>query len=247
LESELFGHEKGAFTGAMGQKEGKFEVVRDGTLFLDEIGDISSNTQTKLLRVLDDGEFERVGSNRTLRMSARIIAATNRDMAEAVRAGSFREDLYYRLRVFSVHIPPLRERKEDIPLLVRHFVDMSSQELNKQIKGVDPGAMELLLTYNWPGNVRELENAIKSAAVSCRGDVILPEHLPPGMTRVSQEPGYGERFGSGAPSPYKEITEYVDKLLVEMALRRADRNQVKAAELLGISRTTLRKKTGESN
>jgi len=253
LESELFGHEKGAFTGAVGQKQGKFEVVRDGTLFLDEIGDISPNTQTKLLRVLDDGEFERVGSNKTLKMSARIIAATNRDLVRAVRAGRFREDLYYRLRVFSIHIPPLRERKEDIPLLSAFFVDMSNQELSKQIRGVDPGAMELLLTYNWPGNVRELENAIKSAAVSCRGDVILSEHLPQGITRTSQEPGcaaleaalgeiFREKVRSGASNPFKEITEYVDELLVEMALQQADQNQVKAAALLGISRTTLRKK-----
>jgi len=253
LESELFGHEKGAFTGAVGQKQGKFEVVRDGTLFLDEIGDISPKTQTKLLRVLDDGEFERVGSNKTLKMSARIIAATNRDLVRAVRAGRFREDLYYRLRVFSIHIPPLRERKEDIPLLSAFFVDMSNQELSKQIRGVDPGAMELLLTYNWPGNVRELENAIKSAAVSCRGDVILSEHLPQGITRTSQEPGcaaleaalgeiFREKVRSGASNPFKEITEYVDELLVEMALQQADQNQVKAAALLGISRTTLRKK-----
>jgi len=253
LESELFGHEKGAFTGAVGQKQGKFEVVRDGTLFLDEIGDISPNTQTKLLRVLDDGEFERVGSNKTLKMSARIIAATNRDLVRAVRAGRFREDLYYRLRVFSIHIPPLRERKEDIPLLSAFFVDMSNQELSKQIRGVDPGTMELLLTYNWPGNVRELENAIKSAAVSCRGDVILSEHLPQGITRTSQEPGcagleaalgeiFREKVRSGASNPFKEITEYVDELLVEMALQQADQNQVKAAALLGISRTTLRKK-----
>jgi len=253
LESELFGHEKGAFTGAVSEKQGKFEVVRDGTLFLDEIGDISHNTQTKLLRVLDDGEFERVGSNKTLRMSARIIAATNRDLTAVVKAGRFREDLYYRLRVFSIHIPPLREHKEDIPLLIRHFVDMSNRELNRQIKGIDPGAMELLLTHNWPGNVRELENVIKSAAVLCRGGVILPEHLPAGITRGSQEPAYAdleaalgeilrEKIGSGASSSYKEITEYVDRFLVEMALQQADQNQVKAAALLGISRTTLRKK-----
>jgi nitrogen regulation protein NR(I) len=253
LESELFGHEKGAFTGAVNQKQGKFEIVQDGTLFLDEVGDISPNTQTKLLRVLDHGEFERVGSNKTLKMSARIIAATNRNLAEATQEGLFREDLYYRLRVFSIHIPPLRERKEDIPLLVRHFVDMSNQELRKQIKGVDSGAMDLLLAHNWPGNVRELENVIKSAAVLCRGDVILPEHLPSRLTRVPQGPGYAalesalekilrEKTESGSPEPYKEITEYVESLLVKKVLQQVDQNQVKAAELLGISRTTLRKK-----
>lgn len=253
LESELFGHEKGAFTGAIGQKQGKFEVVQDGTLFLDEIGDISPNIQTKLLRVLDDREFERVGSNKTLRMSARIIAATNTDMARAVQTRRFREDLYYRLKVVSIHIPPLRERKEDISLLVRHFVDMSNQELNRQVKGIDPRAMELLVDHDWPGNVRELENVIKSAAVLCRGDVILPEYLPQRITRISQEPGYAaleaavgetlrEKIRSGTLKPYDEITEYVDRLLVEMALQQADQNQVKAAEMLGISRTTLRKK-----
>ncbi len=253
LESELFGHEKGAFTGAISQKQGKFEIVQDGTLFLDEVGDISPSTQTKLLRVLDHGEFERVGSNKILNMSGRIIAATNRNLAEATQEGHFREDLYYRLRVFSIHIPPLRERKEDIPLLVRHFVDISNQELNKQIKGVDSGAMDLLLAHDWPGNVRELENAIKSAAVLCRGDVILPEHLPSRLTRVSQEPGYAgleaalekilrEKTESGSPEPYKEITEYVEGLLVKKVLQQVDQNQVKASKLLGISRTTLRKK-----
>jgi nitrogen regulation protein NR(I) len=253
LESELFGHEKGAFTGAISQKQGKFEIVQDGTLFLDEVGDISPSTQTKLLRVLDHGEFERVGSNKTLKMSARIIAATNRNLAEATQERHFREDLYYRLRVFSIHIPPLRERKEDIPLLVRHFVDMSNQELRKQIKGVDSGAMDLLLAHNWPGNVRELENVIKSAAVLCRGDVILPEHLPSRLTLVPQGPGYAaleaalekilrEKTESGSPEPYKEITEYIESLLVKKVLQQVDQNQVKAAELLGISRTTLRKK-----
>ena len=253
LESELFGHEKGAFTGAISQKQGKFEIVKDGTLFLDEVGDISPSTQTKLLRVLDHGEFERVGSNKTLKMSARIIAATNRNLAEATQEGHFREDLYYRLRVFSVHIPSLRERKEDIPLLVRHFVDMSNQELSKQIKGVDSGAMDLLLAHDWPGNVRELENVIKSAAVLCRGDVILQEHLPSRLTLVPQGPGYAaleaalekilrEKTESGSLEPYKEITEYVESLLVKKVLQQVDQNQVKAAELLGISRTTLRKK-----
>jgi len=254
LESELFGHEKGAFTGAVSQKQGKFEIVQDGTLFLDEIGDISPNTQTKLLRVLDYREFERVGSNDTLKMSARIIAATNKDMNTAVQKGNFREDLYYRLKVFSIYISPLRQRKDDIPLLVRHFVGTANQELNRQIKEVDPKAMELLLMYNWPGNVRELENTIKSAAVSCREDVIRPEHLPSRITRISFEQGYAaleaalgeilkEKIQSGAASPYEEITAYVDRFLVETGLQHAG-NQVKAAELLGISRTTLRKKIG---
>ena len=253
LESELFGHEKGAFTGATDQKQGKFEVVQDGTLFLDEIGDVSLNMQTRLLRVLDAREFERVGGNAALKMPARIIAATNRNMATAVEEELFRKDLYYRLKVFSIHIPPLRKRKEDIPLLVRHFVGMSNHELNRKIKGVGPGAMELLLSHNWPGNVRELENVIKSAAVLCRGDVILPEHLSPKLTQTAQKSAYialesalkdmlRESIHSGVPNPYDQITEYVDKFLVEIGLQQTGQNQLKAANLLGISRTTLRKK-----
>jgi len=253
LESELFGHEKGAFTGATSQKRGKFEAVQDGTLFLDEVGDISPNTQTKLLRILDSREFERVGGNQTLKMPARIIAATNRKMVEAVEAGRFRDDLYYRLKVVSIHIPPLRERKADIPLLVRHFVDVSNNEFNGLIKGIDPGAMELLTSHDFPGNVRELENIIKSAAVLARGGVILPEHLPSGIAKSAQSAGYpalkavletmlNEKIESGASNPYDEVTEYVDSFLVEMGLQLADQNQVKAADLLGISRTTLRNK-----
>jgi len=252
LESELFGHEKGSFTGAISQKQGKFEIVQDGTILLDEIGDISPNIQTKLLRVLDGRQFERVGSNTPLRMDARIIALTNKDLARAVQAGSFRADLYYRLRVFSIYIPPLRERKEDILLLVRHFVEMSSDELNKK-RVLDPATMDLLLAYDWPGNVRELENVIKSAAVLCKGDVILPEHLPANIKQISHSIGYTaletalsealrEKIRSGISNPYDEITEYVGNFLVDMALQQSDQNQVKAAELLGISRTTLRKK-----
>jgi nitrogen regulation protein NR(I) len=253
LESELFGHEKGAFTGAISRKQGKFEAAIDGTIFLDEIGDISHNVQTKLLRVLDDREYERVGSNETLKMSARIIAATNTDLVEAVKAGKFRDDLYYRLKVVSIHIPPIRERKDDIPLLVRYFIDMAAQELNKQIKGTDPGTMEILMAYDWPGNVRELENVIKSAAVICRGDVILPEHLPSRLTKKTLGSEYSAleevlggllraKIQSGSKSPYNDITEFVDKFLVETILQQVDQNQVKAANLLGISRTTLRKK-----
>lgn len=258
LESELFGHEKGSFTGAINQKQGKLEIVQDGTLFLDEIGDISPHIQSKLLRVMDDKEFERVGSNETLKMNARIIAATNRDIDKAVKDGLFRADLYYRLKVVSIRIPPLRERKDDIPLLVRHFIEMSNDKLNKDIKGVDPSAMELLLEYDWLGNVRELENIIKSATVICKGDVILPEHLPSSLIRLSRNPAFTmiesavaeafrEKLKSGSPKPYDEIAEHVANFLVEMALKQSDQNQVKAAELLGISRTTLRKRMKNSN
>jgi len=253
LESELFGHEKGAFTGAISRKQGKFEIANEGTIFLDEIGNISSNVQTKLLRVLDDKEFERVGSNETLKVSARIITATNTNLSEAVKSGKFRDDLYYRLKVFSIYIPPLRERKEDIPILVEHFIDISGQELNKKIKGVDPEAMKILMAYDWPGNIRELENFIKSATVLCRGDVILPEHLPPRLIGKTDKSEYSalekvlndllrEKIRSASKSPYNDITEFVDKYLIETVLQQVDQNQVKAANILGISRTTLRKK-----
>lgn len=254
LESELFGHEKGAFTGAITSKQGKFEIAQDGTIFLDEIGDISYKMQTKLLRVLDDRTFERVGSNRKLNMNARIIASTNKDLDMAVRNGEFRADLYYRLRVVSIFIPPLRERKEDIPILVQHFLEKSNESMSKQIKGIDPKAMKILMEYNWPGNVRELENMIKSASALCKGDIILPEHLPINANgTLYQSSRYAaidlaleelleEKLRSGSTRPYDEITEYVSRFLVDTVMRKVDQNQVKAASILGISRTTLRRK-----
>jgi nitrogen regulation protein NR(I) len=257
LESELFGHEKGSFTGAVIQKQGKFEVVQNGTILLDEIGDISPKMQTRLLRVLDKREFERVGSNRTLKMDARIIASTNRNLSEEVRSGNFRTDLYYRLRVMHIHIPSLRERKEDIPLLVRHFIEIANENLGKHVKDLDNGVMELLMAYDWQGNVRELENIIKSGAVLCKGDVILPEHLPESIKRFPARSSdyvaldsaiaiaFMEKVKSGSHNPYDEITEYVGSFLVQMALDQVEQNQVKAANILGISRTTLRKKMKE--
>jgi len=257
LESELFGHDKGSFTGAIIQKQGKFEVVQDGTILLDEIGDISPNMQTRLLRILDKREYERVGSNKPLRMDARIIALTNRDLSAEVKAGNFRADLYYRLRVMYIHIPPLRERKDDIPLLVRYFIDISNENLGKHIKDVNDMVMDILIAYDWRGNVRELENIIKSAVVLCKGDIILPEYLPDSMKEYpSQTSSYSvldsainnsfvEKIRSGSRNPYDEITEHVSSYLVQMALGQSDQNQVKAASILGISRTTLRKKMKE--
>ena len=257
LESELFGHDKGSFTGAIIQKQGKFEVVQDGTILLDEIGDISPNMQTRLLRILDKREYERVGSNKPLKMNARIIALTNRDLSAEVKAGNFRADLYYRLRVMYIHIPPLRERKEDIPLLVRYFIDMSNENLGKHIKDVNDRVMDILMDYDWRGNVRELENIIKSAVVLCKGDIILPEYLPDSIKESpSQTSSYSvldsainssfvEKIRSGSRNPYDEITEHVSNYLVQMALGQSDQNQVKAASILGISRTTLRKKMKE--
>lgn len=178
LESELFGHEKGAFTGAIKRRTGRFEAAHRGTLFLDEIGDISPAMQVKLLRVLQSGEFERVGGEETLKVSVRVVAATNKDLQKEVREGRFREDLYYRLRVFPIIIPPLRERTEDIPLLTRHFVNKFSAGTGRLIRGLDREAMQLMRNYRWPGNVRELENAVEYAFVVCQSDLIGSDDLP---------------------------------------------------------------------
>ena len=257
LESELFGHEKGSFTGAVIQKQGKFEVAQDGTILLDEIGDISLKLQTKLLRVLDKREFERVGSNRPLKMNARIIASTNKDLSLEVQSSNFRSDLYYRLRVMYIKIPPLRERKDDIPLLVRHFIEMANESLGKKIIGVDDDVMDVLLEYDWSGNVRELENAIKSAAVLCKGDLILPEHLPSSIKRIEHSSSVYhsldsaiadvlmQKIQSGSTNPYDEIIDHVGSFIIKTTLDQYKQNQVKAASVLGISRTTLRKKMKE--
>lgn len=253
LESELFGHEKGAFTGAVSTKLGKFEVAGEGTIFLDEIGDISHKMQTQLLRVLDNKTFERVGSNKPQIVRARIIASTNKDLEKAVKDGSFRADLYYRLKVFSIYIPPLRERKEDIPLLVQHFIRMYNEKFGKQIEGVDDRVMRILMEHDWEGNVRELENLIKSAMIVCKGNLILPEHIPLNKHRIDLGEYYPdlnkaldrvlqEKINSGSSKPYDEITEYVQSYIVNKTIERYENNQVKAASVLGISRTTLRKK-----
>lgn len=253
LESELFGHEKGSFTGAVIQKQGKFEIAQDGTILLDEIGDISPKLQTKLLRVLDKREFERVGGNRPLKMNARIIASTNKDLFLEVQSGNFRSDLYYRLKVMYIKIPPLRERKDDIPLLVRHFIQMANESLGKKIIGVDDNVMQVLLDYDWTGNVRELENAIKSAAVLCKGDLILLEHLPSNIRKVQSSSIYEslelavtdvlmQKIQSGSKNPYDDIIDHIGSFIVKKTLEKYNQNQVKAASVLGISRTTLRKK-----
>jgi transcriptional regulator with GAF, ATPase, and Fis domain len=172
IESELFGHEKGAFTGAYKLKVGRFELAHQGTIFLDEIGELPLNLQTKLLRVLQEGEFQRLGNPNTIKIDARVIAATNRDLQKAIRNGDFREDLYYRLNVFPIEVPPLRERKEDIPLLVRHFISKYSAKTGKQFKETSQKVMDRLMDYNWPGNIRELENIIERAVIVCEGNRI---------------------------------------------------------------------------
>lgn len=178
IESELFGHAKGAFTGALAEKAGRFELADKGTLFLDEIGEINMQTQVKLLRVLQDGEFEKVGGTKSIKVDVRLIAATNKDLKEAVKNGEFREDLYYRLKVIPVHLPALRERKDDIPLLVKHFIAKFNKEMHMEVTNLSPRAMELLMDYNYPGNIRELEHIMEHAFVRGSGKTIHPEHLP---------------------------------------------------------------------
>ncbi|MFQ5429041.1 MAG: sigma 54-interacting transcriptional regulator, partial [Phycisphaerae bacterium] len=231
LESELFGHEKGAFTGAHAEKIGRFEMADGGTLFLDEIGDISPNTQVKLLRVLQEKEFVRVGGTRTIATDARIIAATNRDLHKAQEKGEFREDLYYRLNVFPIQIPPLRQRREDIPLLVDHFVNVSASELGCPKPEVGDAAVALLAGYGWPGNIRELQNVVERAVLLADGGVVTPEHLPREIVgdEALPETAKGESSLRG-----------YEKALIVKALRENGWNQSQAARSLGISRDNLR-------
>ena len=255
IESELFGYEKGAFTGATSEKPGKLELAHGGTLFLDEIGDMSLETQIKLLRVIQEREFFRLGGRRPVRVDVRIIAATNQDLKKAVAEGRFREDLFYRLNVVTIHLPPLRERKGDIPLLVEHFLSRFEREMGLGSKTLSQEAMDSLFEYNWPGNVRELENALRSAYVLSPGSIILKENLPlpaakgePSLERlirgiiekmVPQE----RRFTKG--ELYRIIVGGVEKTLIEVALKYTKGNQIQAARILGINRNTLRKKIKE--
>lgn len=230
LESELFGHEKGAFTGAVAEKMGRFEMADGGTLFLDEIGDISPSTQVKLLRVLQEKEFVRVGGTRTFATDVRIIAATNRDLREAMEKGEFREDLYYRLNVFPIHLPPLRQRREDIPALVEHFINISATALGCNRPTVSDEAMAHLAGYGWPGNIRELQNIIERAVLLADGGTVGLAHLP------------REIVGEEAPKDPKSESSLwgYEKALIIKALRENSWNQSKAARALGISRDNLR-------
>ncbi len=232
LESELFGHEKGAFTGAIRQKAGRFEQADGGTVFLDEIGEIPLSAQIKLLRVLQTHKFERLGGEQTLTVNVRIITATNRNLLDEVKKGQFREDLYYRLNVIPVHIPPLRQRRNDIPLLARHFLARFAGGETQKVEGFSPEAMRLLLDYSWPGNVRELENSIEHAAVLAKGRRIEPAHLPPALHKAYASPV--------APKP-PTIQEHEVRLLQE-AMEECGWNKKEAAKRLGISRSTLYEK-----
>jgi two-component system nitrogen regulation response regulator GlnG len=251
LESELFGHERGAFTGADRKRIGKFEQCNGGTLFLDEIGDMTPLTQTKILRVLQDGQFERVGGNETIKTDVRVIAATNRDLDKLRAAGQFRSDLYYRLNVYTIKLPPLRERNDDLPLLVEHFLKRFSRELGKEVHRAAPETLELLRRYPWPGNVRELQSVLKQALLQASGPVLLPEFLPPGirgegkaapLTGTDLEQFIQERLRAGSRNLYAEWQALTDRQLLTHLLRHTGNNLSQTARILGINRSTLRNK-----
>jgi DNA-binding NtrC family response regulator len=239
LESELFGHEKGAFTGASAQRKGIFEVAHGGTLLLDEIADISPSTQIKLLRVLQEGEFQRVGGSDSIKVDVRIIAATNQKLGDLVKDGRFRQDLYYRLHVFPIVVPPLRERADDIPLLVSQIIEKRKQNINKRISGISPQATASLIAHDWPGNVRELENVIQRMMVVCKGEVLDLQDL-------SAEIRGKEVEAKPSPKDLKEMSresaEIVEKRAISDALLNTEGNITKAAKSLGISRATLQNK-----
>jgi DNA-binding NtrC family response regulator len=234
LESELFGHERGAFTGAHQLKKGRFEVADRGTVFLDEIGEIPPSIQAKLLRVLQDHEFERVGSTRSMKADIRVIAATNSDLERAVKEGRFREDLYYRLNVVCLQLPPLRERKEDVPVLIAYFIGKYSAELKKPQKRLSPEALDRLSSYHWPGNVRELENVIERAMVLSGSNQIGQEDLP--LQIIS-----GPRRDSFSGKRFHEAVREFKRWIIYDALKQSQSNQTRAAELLGLQRTYLAK------
>ena len=257
LESELFGHERGAFTGADRRRIGKFEQCHGGTLFLDEIGDMPPALQGKILRLLQEQSFERVGSNETIRADVRLIAATHRDSKTLSAEGKFRADLYYRLGVFTIHLPPLRERAEDLPLLVQHFLRCFSRELGRAVEHVAPEALEQLRRYPWPGNIRELQSILKQALLKASGVVLLPAFLPEPVTAATEPspttpaPAFGfdavlpQRLGPDVRDLYTETHRQVDRLLLPRVLEYTRGSQHQAALLLGIARQTLRLKLRE--
>jgi len=240
LESELFGHEKGAFTGASERRAGRFEEANHGTIFLDEIGEIDAATQVKLLRALGEQTVQRVGSNQNIKVDVRVIAATNKNLETMVREGKFRDDLFYRLDVVPIHLPPLRERREDIPLLINVFVQEFAQQNKKRITGLSVDAQEALLRYEWPGNIRELRATLERAVVLCRGERIGLRDLP---DRIQGKPDPDERAGGATSHLSIDLNlEKMEKSFIEHALRLTERNVTEAAKLLGISRRTLHRK-----
>jgi len=261
LESELFGHEKGSFTGADHRRIGKFEQCNGGTIFLDEVGDMPPLMQAKLLRLLQEQRFERVGGNETIQTDVRIITATNQDLEAMSAAGTFRADLYYRLNGFTIRLPPLRDRGDDLLLLVEAFLSRYSQELDKPLTRVSPDAMKILLEYSWPGNIRELQNILRKSLLNLSGPILLPEFLPEEVRHPSQASGgessaasgngglphdlapfLAERMAAGSENIYAEAINYLDRFLVTRILQSTSGNQSKAAKLLGITRGSLRNK-----
>jgi Nif-specific regulatory protein len=232
IESELFGYEKGAFTGANARKKGRFELAEGGTIFLDEIGDINASTQVKLLRVLQEREFERLGGTESVRVNVRVIAATNKDMEKAIAEGTFREDLYYRLNVFTIFVPPLRERKADLLLLADHFLEKFSREHGKVIKRISTPAIDMLMSYHWPGNVRELENALERSVLVCDGQVIHGHHLPPTLQTA-------DASGTVTRVSLKDAVEGFERDLIQDALKTTRGNRAKAARLLDTTERIL--------
>jgi two-component system nitrogen regulation response regulator GlnG len=259
LESELFGHEKGAFTGADRRRIGKFEQVSGGTLFLDEIGDMPLATQAKVLRLLQDQRFERVGGE-TIQTDVRLIAATNRDLKTWSEAGKFRPDLYYRLSVFTIGLPPLRERGDDLPLLVQHYLRRYNRELGREVREVSAEALERLRQHPWPGNIRELQNVLQLALLQAKGTVLLSEFLPESLTPAGLpdapgpaavggefrfEPFIRERLREGVVDLYAEVHRQLDRLFLPLVLEFTQGNQLQAARVLGVARQTLRQKLRE--
>ena len=258
LESELFGHEKGSFTGAERRRIGKFEQCSGGTLFLDEVGDMPLATQGKVLRLLQDQAFERVGGNETIQTDVRLIAATNRDLEEAAAQGKYRPDLYYRLSVFTIHLPSLRERGDDLPMLVRHYVRRFNRELGREVREVTPEAMDLLRSYSWPGNIRELQSVLKQTLLRVTGPVVTAESLPAPVSVHAAEPraeaiapvsGCGksaiesflrQKLQDCGEDLYQHVHRQVDQQLLPLVLQSTGGNQLRAAQLLGITRRTLR-------
>ena len=240
LESELFGHRKGSFTNAVESKPGKFELAHTGTVFLDEISEMSPTVQAKILRVLEEHEFERVGGTRTIKVDVRLIATTNKDLKTAVSQGIFREDLFYRINVVPINLPPLRERKEDVPLLAEYFFQKLKEELNSKVKGLSPEAVDFLAAYEWPGNVRELKNVIERVlSLHGENDSILPSHLPNEISGLTEQKITAAPIPIGSASFQKAVADF-EKSLIKAALAKSQGSQVKAAELLGTTRRILK-------
>jgi two-component system nitrogen regulation response regulator GlnG len=256
LESELFGHEKGAFTGADRRRIGRFEQASGGTLFLDEVSDMSPGTQAKLLRVLQEQCFERVGGEEAIRTDVRLLAATNKDLEKEVSGRRFRNDLFFRLNVFAIHLPSLRERRDDIPLLTDHFVRLLARTLERGVHGISPEVRQRLAEYDWPGNVRQLQSALKYAIIRASGEVLTLDGLPEYLLEPGSEPQRSEAGGrlpdvaartagllhAGETDLYRHLCLEMDRTVLDVVLRHVKGNQVQASELLGISRTTLRAK-----